>query len=115
MFEKEISVDGGTTQHDADRVDAEYRLIVKNCGPEGLTNVTITDSVLVINTAIADLAVGETRTLDKNDIPQLNKPGLCPLTPGQPGVIDGSLLNTARVDAVGQESGIPIFDTTQPV
>ncbi len=118
-LEKEVSVDGGTIWHDADdcadapvtNSDAEYRLIVKNCGPEGLTNVIITDSVLVINTPIADLAVGETRTLDKNDIPQLNKPDLCPLTPGQPGVIDGSLLNTARVDAVGQESGIPVFDT----
>jgi len=108
-IEKEVSVDGGVTWYDADdcadapgtAMGGEYRLTVKNCGGVVLTDVVITDDVLGLSESIADLAVGEVRIFTKAQFAKLDKPDLCPLTPGDPGVIDGAFFNTAMVTATG--------------
>jgi hypothetical protein len=66
----------------------------------GIDNVPVADS----------LAVGGTLILTKAEIEELAKEDLCPLMPGDPGVDDGFLRNIARVDAMGETSGIPVFD-----
>jgi hypothetical protein len=119
---KEVSVDGGQTWFDANTSDCtggpatsdpvEYRLTLENCGDEAIASIVINDAVLgITNLSIdAGLESGEIILLNKEDIPQLAVVDLCPLTPGDPGVEVNFLRNIARVDAEGQNSGIPVFD-----
>ena len=108
-IEKEVSVDGGSTWFDADTVNlapgtelaAQYRLIVTNCGPIALTNVTINDidptlgePIPFIDVNIGNLAPGETKTFADPNAPGfggLDQPQRCanPMPPEK--------LNTAKV------------------
>jgi len=90
-IEKEVSIDGGATWHDADTPIAapqtavgegvEYRLIVNNCGSVDLENVTINDAddaeLGIVDFSVGNLAVGESIELYSGDIPQLNQPERC--------------------------------------
>ena len=72
--------------------NAMYRLIVKNCGTESLSDVTITDTVLGINEVIDDLAPGAQRILTGTDIAELSfDENECTSA--------SSILNTAQVTA----------------
>jgi hypothetical protein len=118
---KEVSPDG-SAWYDANASDctdapitgdlAEYRLTIKNCGPETLTNIVISDPVLGISgyNVGNNLPAGGEIVLTSADIDQLYNPNLCPIDPNNPNVVDGGLRNIARVDAVGVTSGIPVLD-----
>ena len=86
-IEKQVSIDGGATWHDADTPTAapetalgqgvEYRLIVKNCGGAAL-DVTIKDAELgIVDFPVGSLAAGEETELYGGDIPQLDQPERC--------------------------------------
>jgi uncharacterized repeat protein (TIGR01451 family) len=87
-IEKNVSVDGGLTFVDADTCgdaptadqDAEYQLVVENCGDVTLTNVTITDPILNVTVNIGTLDPGqiETFTKESSGFENLAKPGVCP-------------------------------------
>ena len=87
-IEKLVSVDGGQTFLDADECeiapttnsDAEYKLIVTNCGGVPLTDVTIKDPVLGIDVNIGTLAPGEVQMFTKTSpgFENLGQPGICP-------------------------------------
>ena len=102
-IEKLVSVDGGTTFVDADdcaaapvtEIDAEYKLVVTNCGSLTLNNVTVTDPDLGINLNIGPLAPGESRM---DTIPA---PGICPGGP--------EIVNTATVPT---DEGVTDSDST---
>jgi hypothetical protein len=119
---KEVSNDG-VTWHDANDPQcsdapgtldpAHYRLRIKNCGGEELTNLVINDSVLgITNFPVgSNLPVGGPDiVLTSAQIAQLNNPNLCPIDPNNPNVVNGGLRNIARVDAEGITSGIDVFD-----
>jgi hypothetical protein len=119
---KEVSVDDGQSWSDANDPEcsdgpstsdpAEYRLTIENCGGEVLVNVVIDDDVLGIdNVSVGQtIPIGGSIILTKDDISELGKDDLCPLTPDDPGVTDDILRNIARVDAQGETSEIPVFD-----
>ena len=86
-IEKEVSIDGGATWHDADTPTAapetavgqgvEYRLIVTNCGGADL-DVTINDAGLgIVNHAAGSLAPSAVIELDSNDLSELYQPRRC--------------------------------------
>ncbi|WP_371375149.1 hypothetical protein [Thalassotalea aquiviva] len=81
-----------------------YRYIVTNIGSENLTNVVINDPNLGVTVNIADLAVGESRTLNSTDqgFESLFIQNLC---------TDASnKLNIVSVNAIGEESKAPVSD-----
>jgi hypothetical protein len=102
-IEKLVSVDGGTTFVDADDcaaapvadIDADYRLVVTNCGSLTLNNVTVTDPDLGINLNIGPLAPNESRM---DTVPA---PGICPGGP--------EIVNTATVTT---DEGVTDTDST---
>ena len=110
-IEKEVSIDGGITWHDADTPGfapetgvgqgAEYRLIVTNCPWLDLENVTINDPVLGVDYYVGTLLAGETVVLDSGDIPELDQPGRCT----EPGEFE----NIAAVE--GYYEGSPYTDS----
>ncbi len=87
-IEKLVSVDGGQTFVDADECevapttnsDAEYQLIVTNCGAARLTDVTIKDPVLGIDVNIGTLDPGDDQMFTKTSpgFENLGQPGICP-------------------------------------
>jgi hypothetical protein len=83
---------------------AYYRLIVSNVGSEVLESVLISDETLGIEAVVADLAVGETRTIDSGvtGFAALSRPGIC--------ANDGVVSNVARVDAIGLDSEVVVSD-----
>lgn len=107
---KQVSLDG-TQFFDADQSSdsdvpvgvvghsqAYYRLIVSNIGSEVLESVLVSDETLGIETVIANLAVGEIRTIDSGvtGFAALSRPDIC--------ANDGVVSNVARVDAIGLDS-----------
>ena len=109
---KQVSLTGGAPFFDADSAnapdvpegslgaDATYRLIVRNTGTEGLTNVTITDATLgLFNVPVGDLVAGAEVILDAGSagFGNLQQADRCD-TPGDK-------LNTALVEATGATSG----------
>jgi hypothetical protein len=108
-IEKEVTVDGGSTWHDADTVGeaptapvgqgALYRLVVSNTGSRALSNVEINDPDLGITAyMVGALGVGETVILYEGDIPQLSQPGRC-ATEAQRGSLKISLPSVANTKA----------------
>jgi hypothetical protein len=102
-IEKLVSVDGGATFVDADdcaaapvaEINAEYKLIVINCGSLTLNNVTVTDPDLGINVNIGPLAPNESR------MDTMPAPGICPGNP--------EIVNTATVTT---DEGVTDTDST---
>ncbi|MDX1694985.1 MAG: hypothetical protein R3208_14560 [Ketobacteraceae bacterium] len=109
---KQVSLDG-VDYFDADtaggpdvpvgvvgQTDAYYRFIVMNTGTEPLTNVTLVDAQLGINTVIMDLAPGASQVIESGEtgFEALYQQDICAGTPG-------NKPNTARVSAVGGISG----------
>ena len=84
--------------------DAEYRLIVTNCGSETLTNFTVTDAELGFDRNFPNtmLAPGASITVGKGTIPEFFKEGVCP---------DSEFLNTITVSAFGTPSGNEVADS----
>ncbi len=122
-LKKEVSPDG-VNWYDANASDcsdapvttdlAEYRLTIKNCGGEALTNLVINDSVLgIVDYSVGqNLPVGSSIVLTSSQqIPGLSNPNLCPLDPSNnQNVINGGSHNVAGVNANGVTSGIAVSD-----
>ena len=115
---KQISVDGGTTWHEADTVGtapqvtfphgALYRFIVENTGTAPLTNVQVSDPDLGIGpTPIADLAVGEQVIIGSGEIAALLVTTRCNSS--------GNFVNTASVSAQSTETGEGVNDSNPAV
>ncbi len=102
-MQKEISVDGGLTWADADTKDAvdtpivtvphdaEYRLVVSNCGTANLRNVAVSDPTLNVNYTIGTLSAGASQTVSKVEAAALDVIGRCANA--------GVLVNSSQVKA----------------
>lgn len=114
---KEISVDGGTTWHDANNagtapvVDhpsgAEYRLTLSNTGSVDLTDVVVNDAILGVNNyLVGDLGIGASVVLDSGTIGALSVSPRCNAA--------GTFTNTATADGESAEDGTPAPQASDP-
>jgi len=111
---KEVSLDGGpfldanspdTGPSGQIGADAEYRLVVKNDGTETLVDVVISDPALgLVNVPVpgGPMLPDDDRVILQGDV------GFGALYVVDRCDVAGELLNVARVDAVGDWSGIPV-------
>ena len=118
-LKKQISIDGGVTWADADTPDAvdvpvsavpgdaEYRLVVNNCGTGALTNVQVNDATLNLSYLIGDLAAGATQTVTQAELSGLYVVGRC----GNAGV----LINSASVTGESTTTTETVSDTNDAV
>ena len=118
---KEISIDGGSSWHDANDVgsaviavfpsDALYRFTVTNDGSAPLKDVVIEDSELGITGPdvyeVGNLAIGQIVVLTFVDIPQLNVINRCE---GH-----GTFINTAEASGLSSETDEPASDNDAAV
>ena len=100
---KDISVDGGSTWKTADNqttaptvaapYNAYYRLTVKNCGSNSLSNVVVKDDELGISSyTIGSLSAGASKVLTSKQVSKLYDPAAC--------TTSGMFLNTAIVSGM---------------
>ncbi|MFP5414601.1 MAG: hypothetical protein ACLGG1_06270 [Gammaproteobacteria bacterium] len=111
---KEISIDGGTTWHDANTEgaapvavfphDAEYRLTVTNIGSAPLVNVVVNDATLgIVDHLIGDLAPGAFVVLTQVEISALFVDDRC--------TESGTISNVASTSGQSAETGTPVNDS----
>jgi hypothetical protein len=111
---KEISIDGGTTWHDANTEgaapvavfphDAHYRLTVTNIGSAPLVNVVVNDGTLgIVNHVIGNLAPGQMVVLTQGQIPALFVDDRCTRS--------GTISNVAPTRGNSAETGALVNDS----
>jgi hypothetical protein len=111
---KEISIDGGTTWHDANTEgaapvavfphDAHYRLTVTNIGSAPLVNVVVNDGTLgIVNHPVGNLAPGAFVVLTSGQIPALFVDDRCDSS--------GTISNTASTSGQSAETGASVNDS----
>ena len=111
---KEISIDGGTTWHDANDAgsaptavfpsDAEYRLTVTNTGTAPLVDVVVNDATLgIVNHPVGNLTVGQVVVLEQGDIAALFVQDRCDES--------GTFGNTASTTGASAETGAVVNDS----
>ena len=119
-MEKQVSVDGGETFHDADDVsgapkvsaptDALYRLIARITGTVDLVNLVVSDATLgLVNVPVDNLAVGAQTVLTSGNtgFGNIFQEDRC-LTPGE-------YPNTAKVMAESSTTGQQVSDSDAAV
>ena len=118
---KQISVDGGATWADADQSGdadvpsvvfphgAEYRLVVRNTGTIGLTNIVVNDADLsIVDQPVAGtLAAGGEIIIGSGEIAALSVAERCNAS--------GEVINSASVSAESVDTGSAVSDSDTAV